>query len=292
MKKSQPKRLEFSKALKSFLGYLEGTQKAAHTIKNYKLDLQALAKFLESRYNGAQIACETLTETDLAAYGDFLSGLGQRTNTRRRKLLTAHRFVRYLSQRKLLYQTLPTKLPAPHKIERVPYVVAQEELIHAILEIPLEQPLERRNRALLWVLAETGCQVSEVVQLKFEHFSLKENRAFLEIPGKAPRTLEISRKLFDEIMELNTGLKWIFLGFNKHGSLGSPISPRGVELLVRFYSSRLNLPKLTPRTFRHSAVLGWFKKGASQGEIQKRLGLKTSYAFRSYAPLLTQALNP
>src|SRR5438309_80968 len=37
VKKSQLKRspLDFSKALKSFMGYLEGTQKAAHTIKNY-----------------------------------------------------------------------------------------------------------------------------------------------------------------------------------------------------------------------------------------------------------------
>lgn len=293
MKKSQPKRLEFSKALKSFMGYLEGTQKATHTIKNYRLDLQAFFHYLDRRYDKAPIACENLGETDLNAYGEHLSAQGQKTNTRRRKLLTAHRFVRYLSQRKLLLQPLPSKLPAPHKMERVPYVVPQDELIRAIRALPLEQPLDRRNRALLWVLAESACQVSEITQLKFEAFVQREGqKAELHVPGKSPRTLSISGDLFAEIqiLERESGptQKWLFLGFNKHGSLGGPISARGVELLVKTYSARLGLPKMTPRTFRHSAVLGWFQKGATQGEIQKWLGLKTSYAFRTYAPLLTQ----
>jgi integrase len=102
--------------------------------------------------------------------------------------------------------------------------------------------------------------------------------------------LAVSNELLSEIEELkqlsNGRSPAVFLGYNKHGPLGAPISARGVELLVRFYSSRLNIPELTPRTFRHSAVVGWFKQGVTQDEIQKRLGLRTAYAFRAYAPLL------
>src|SRR5271155_836632 len=103
VKKSQskhlvfPKALEFPKAMKSFMGYLEGTQKAAHTIKNYRLDLLAFQAFLEGATGSAR--CESLGEKELNLFHEHLQSQGLKTNTRRRKLLTAHRFVRYLSQR-------------------------------------------------------------------------------------------------------------------------------------------------------------------------------------------------
>jgi site-specific recombinase XerD len=294
VKKSQPKHasqqgLQFPKALKSFMGYLEGTQKAAHTIKNYRLDLLAFYAFLENRSPKKPVRCETLGEKELNEYHEFLQSQGFKTNTRRRKLLTAHRFVRYLSQRNQLLVEAPTKLPAPHKIERVPFTVSQKLLIETIKTLPAASVLERRNRTLLWVLAETGCQVSEITLLRFEHWSEHGGKAQVMIPGKATRTLSVSSELLAEIEELqavSNGKSPVFLGFNKHGPLGAPISSRGVELLVRFYSSRLNIPELTPRTFRHSAVVGWFQQGIPQDEIQKRLGLRTAYAFRAYAPLL------
>jgi site-specific recombinase XerD len=303
VKKSQPKHpksalksLDFSRALKSFMGYLEGTQKAAHTIKNYRLDLLAFHSFLENQASqSAQstkkpIRCETLGEKELNAYHEFLQAQGFKTNTRRRKLLTAHRFVRYLSQRNQLLIEAPNKLPAPHKVERVPFTVSQKALIDAVRALPVTSVLERRNRALLWVLAETGCQVSEIIQLRFEHWIRSGSHSQVTIPGKASRTLPVSTDLLSEIEELKASSHGrtaaVFLGFNKHGPLGAPISARGVELLVRFYSSRLNIPELTPRTFRHSAVIGWFEQGITQDEIQKRLGLRTAYAFRAYAPLL------
>jgi site-specific recombinase XerD len=229
-----------------------------------------------------------LGEKELNSYHEFLQAQGFKTNTRRRKLLTAHRFVRYLSQRNQLIIEAPNKLPAPHKVERVPFTVPQKSLIDSIRALPTESVLERRNRALLWVLAETGCQVSEVIQLRYDHWTHGSGHAQVAIPGKAARTLDVSLDLFSEIQnlrELSRGTSAIFLGYNKHGPLGAPISARGVELLVRYYSARLNIPQLTPRTFRHSAVLGWHQQGIPQAEIQKRLGLRTAYAFRTYAPL-------
>ncbi len=86
----------------------------------------------------------------------------------------------------------------------------------------------------------------------------------------------------------------MFLGFNRFGSLGMPMSPRGVEMLVRLYGSKLGFPELTPRVFRHSIILNWFSLGISQTEIQAWLGLKTTYAFRSYIPLIeeSKSLDP
>jgi integrase len=71
----------------------------------------------------------------------------------------------------------------------------------------------------------------------------------------------------------------------KNGMLPTPMSDRAVELLTQNYAEELGVKELTPRLFRHSAVLKWHQEGLSRVEIQDRLGLKTDYAFRVYHSL-------
>jgi site-specific recombinase XerD len=290
------------KALKSFIGYLEGTGKAAQTIKNYRLDILSFYGFLtraekitKASRAGKGIDIAALGAPDLERYHEHLKGLGHKTNTRRRKLLTAHRFLRYLSKRNQLDADIPTLMPTPHKIERIPFTVSQNELLQGIDSLPGETRLEQRNRTLLRLLAETGCLVSEVGRLRLSDIQGLE----LEISGKeqAQRKIPITPKLKQELEDLgqrsagNSG--FLFSGYNRHGPLSDSMSPRGVELLVKFYSPKIapspagqSPPRLTPRTIRHSVVLAWFQAGLPQSEIQRRLGLKTAYAFRTFAPLL------
>jgi hypothetical protein len=55
--------------------------------------------------------------------------------------------------------------------------------------------------------------------------------------------------------------------------------------LVKAYAAKLGFPEIVPRTIRHSAVMGWFQQGMTEEEIQRRLGLKSAYAFRAYEAL-------
>jgi site-specific recombinase XerD len=277
---------QYSKALKSFLGYLEGTQKSAHTIKNYRLDLLAFQKFLAAQAGNRPIECENLSSADLDRYHTHLKTADLKTNTRRRKLLTAQHFLRYLSKRKQLVMPIPNKLPAPHKVERIPFTVPRRELIAAIRALPAETPLALRDRAMLWVLAETGCLVSEVSTLQAQDWVEEDSKRVVRFSGKAERSIEVSSELFEEIQSLANSQKWLFAGHNKHGSLGTPMTPRGIELLVRHYAGRIGFDQLTPRTFRHSVAIAWFREGMTQDEVQRRLGLKSKYAFRAYLPIL------
>jgi site-specific recombinase XerD len=282
MKKDEP--YTFARSLKSFVGYLEGTEKSAHTIKNYRLDIEAFQTFLRHGLSDKPVKLEKVTPGDLDRFHDHMKSLGLKNNTRRRKLLTVRRFLSYLVNRNKLPMELGKKIPTPHKIERIPLTVPSEALIVAIRALPSEAVIDERNRVLLWTLAETGCQVSEVSQLKFENWQGVD----LQIGGKSPRALPVSKDLAEAVQKLRKRAgdsPWLFLGFNKFGSLGSAISPRGVEMLVKFHAAKLGQPVLTPRTFRHSAVLKWFGEGVSREEIQKRLGLRTPYAFRTYEPL-------
>ncbi len=289
--KRQNKKLTFPQAIRSFVGYLEGSQKSSHTIKNYSLDLMAFQDFINQEYLGKLVQPFDITPDDLTRYRQYLQKKGFKTNTRRRKILTVSQFLGFLAKRKKLPELLAKKLPAPHKIERIPYTVSSSELLMVIQRLPSITPMEARNRVLLWALAETGCLVSEVVDLRFEQWTLGPNgsEGYLEVLGKCPRRIPVSVELVAAVkllQEAQMQSPWVFLGFNKFGSLGGPISARGVELLVKAYGKKLGHPALTPRTFRHSVIIQWFSEGLPQSEVQNRLGLRTTYAFRSYETLL------
>lgn len=287
--------IDFPYAIRSFLGFLEGTQKSEHTIESYRLDLMAFRDFIFKAYGEVPTQLSQVSRADLERYRDHLKEQGLKTNTRRRKILTVTQFLNYLAKRKKLAPEMAQKLPAPHKIERVPFTVSSQQLIAAIQKLEASTLLENRNRVLLWALAEIGCLVSEVTQLRFEDWhSVAPQKAFVQV-GKTKRSVPVSWELWCAVQLLKESIQdssWIFQGFNKFGSLGAPMTPRGVELLVKHYGPKLGFPDLTPRTFRHSVILSWFEQGMSQHEIQARLGLKTTYAFRSYEPLLNPARKP
>jgi site-specific recombinase XerD len=285
-RKRTAKPLEFSYALRSFLGYLEGTEKALHTVRNYRSDLMSFEEFLEQGLGSRRVSLSRLSRADLERYHSYLKAKGFRTNTRRRKLLTLRRLLRYLSRRGKLNLDIADQLPAPAKLERVPRTLQTGSLLQAIQGLPTSSELEARNRALLWALAETGCRVSEVGLLRRDSLSETGGRPQLQFEGKFARSVPISGALFEALRALSDASTSLFTGHNRYGSLGAPISSRGVELLVKTYAARLEIEDPTPRLFRHSAVLAWHKAGETQEEIQRRLGLRTAYSFRIYAPLL------
>jgi site-specific recombinase XerD len=283
--------LTFAYASRSFVGFLEGTGKSAHTIANYRQDLGLFERFLNQKVSrklpGAKsLLVDQLTLRDLRAYADYLKTQGFHDNTRRRRILTVRRFFEYLTRRGKLSVDLGKRVPAPHKIEKVPQIRDAEELLRQVRGFEGDALLQLRNRVLLSTLLETGCLVSEAAKLQFDQWDFE--KSMLSVSGKSARQIPVSAQLLAEVASLRERVsgKYLFLGFNRFGPLtATPMTPRGVELLVRAHSERLGAPELTPRMIRHSVVVAWARQGVEQKQIREWLGLKTDYAFRAYAPL-------
>ncbi len=297
---------EFTSALKLFLGYLEGTGKSEHTIRNYQTDLMTFDRFLSEGLGSRKVSLSQVNRADLLKFHEFLKLQGFRNNTRRRKLLTLRKLLRFLVRRGKLKLDIGDQLPAPAKVERVPKTFITQDLLGKIQALPGESELAQRNRILLWTLAETGCRVSELGGL--HRGSLRKEgpggKLGLQFDGKFERWVPISSELAKALGELpdakrvtpapargsSEQLQLLFCGHNRHGSLGGAITSRGVELLVKSAAPALGLKNdATPRIFRHSAVIAWHRNGVERAEIQRRLGLRTDYSFRIYDPLLKDA---
>jgi site-specific recombinase XerC len=286
--------LKFPTAVRSYLGHLVGTQKALLTVQNYRTDLNTFEEFLKSGLGSKPVELGQLRLKDLEAYPQWLKAKGYRTNTRRRKLLTVRRFLGYLKKRKKIALDASQKIPTPHKIERIPKVIDSVQLREKIRKLPVTTPLDLRNQALLWTLLESGCLVSEIATLRFDEVRTAAGgeTAFFDISGKNPRSVPISLDLAALLLSLrktDSKSPWIFHGFNRFGPLRSPMTSRGVELVLRTLGPRLGEEGLLAKQLRASAVLFWSRQGTSREEIRKRLGLRTDYAFRAFDPLIRKA---
>jgi integrase/recombinase XerD len=150
-----------------------------------------------------------------------------------------------------------------------------------------ETPEGIRDRALLAVLAFTGCRVGEICRLRIEDYKTSSGHRLLEVRGKGGRERRVP--LHPEAAERieswldASGLrnaKGAMFRPNRaargRGALGfreAPLTRRAVQLLVERWVSRLKLdPNVTVHSFRVTALTTARERGADIVDLQDFAG--------------------
>lgn len=278
--------IAFERAKKTFLGFLQARGKAINTIKNYACDLTELENFCAEK----SLDFQKLGLSELEAYHQELKAKGLRPNSRRRKLMTAKTFLRYLSGRMDVSTVGSEKIIPPEKVEKPPRLVDRRLVLKIIEDQPLSD-IGFRNRALISVLLDSGMLVTEALALRQTDCSFDKLGASLNITGKRARTARVSLTTAEALRELSKRLdsqKHFFYGYSKAGPNAEKLTPRGVEVLFKAWAKAYGLKHLHPRTMRHLFVVDALLAGKSENEIMQALALKTPYAFRVYRLLMDE----
>lgn len=278
--------IAFERAKKTFLGFLQARGKAVNTVKNYACDLSELGAFCEDQ----KLDFQKLGLGDLENYHQALKSKGLRPNSRRRKLMTAKTFLRYLSGRMDVSTVGSEKIVPPEKVEKPPKLVAREQLMQ-IIEHQLDTDMGWRNRALIGVLLDSGMLVSEALALRQQDCTFDRESASLSISGRRSRSARVSAKTAQALRELSQrlrGSKYFFYGYSRSGPNADRMTARGVEVLFKGWAKNFNLKHLHPRTLRHLFVIDEMLKGRSESDVMRALALRTPYAFRVYRPLVAE----
>jgi integrase/recombinase XerD len=154
------------------------------------------------------------------------------------------------------------------------------------MDIPL--PAGLRNRALLSVLAYTGCRVGELTRLKVGSYKQNGVHRVLEIMGKGgkerlvPVHLEAAERLeaWMDIAGIRSELgqpmfrpsiaAW---GHDRHGFAPRPMTTRAVQKLVEGYVRRLGLdPNVTVHSLRVTALTTAREQGSDIIDLQDFAG--------------------
>ena len=172
-----------------------------------------------------------------------------------------------------------------------------EEVDRMINSIPLDSPLNLRNRALIEVMYGCGLRVSEAVELKVGDLHL--NSKYIEIIGKGNKqrvipigdlAIEALKKyIFDGRNELTKQQfsDYVFISYQ-----GKPMSRQAIFKFIKKLALDNGIEKeISPHTLRHSFATHLLENGVDLRYVQEMLGHEDISTTQIYTHMDTTRLK-
>ncbi len=223
-------------------------------------------------------------------------------------------FYRFLVRRGVVTSTPIRNLALPKLPRRLPQFLTPDQTV-ALLRAPLDELdrerqartaepgraeapawLFRRDAAMLETIYSCGLRVSEVCGMRVEDVNWAEQvvrvrgkgRKEREAPIGAP-ALEAIRAYWGTLATPPATGEPVFLA---RATGAEPVSPRVVQLRLKFYLERAGLdPGLTPHKLRHSFATHLLDGGADLRSVQELLGHAHLATTQVYTHLTTERLK-
>ena len=276
--------------LSEFLRFIRLNRSAsAHTARAYGSDI---SQFLDHIAQMTGIPREKLqaSHLDRLALRSFLADLHKRGLSRAsaaRKLAAARTFLRYLRREGLVDDDPGGLVPTPKRDIRIPVHLSEGEMDRLVGAPSHDDPLGRRDRAILELFYASGLRLSELVGLGVDDVNLsaqmvralgKGNKQRL-VPFNTSTAKAIREYLKDRDELMRAGVEArrgrprdrsepLFVNYK-----GSRLTVRSVDRLVRRYAMASCVrPGVSPHALRHSFATHLLQRGADLRAIQELLG--------------------
>jgi len=288
--------------LKAFLEFLFLNRNAsAHTVRAYESDL---AQFLDYSARQAGVPIEQLTAAQLnrSAMRAFLADLyrrGQSRSTAARKLAAARTFLRYLRREGVIEGDPGALVATPKRDVRMPAHLSEAEMTALVTAPAGDDPLGRRDRAILELFYASGVRLSELVGLDVADVNLsarmvrvlgKGSKQRL-VPFNASTAAAIRAYLKDRDVLMRGELAPVRVDRQSYRRSGTKLREKRVEdpLFVNYRGTRLTVRSvdrlvrryvaatstrmgISPHALRHSFATHLLQRGADLRAIQELLG--------------------
>jgi integrase/recombinase XerC len=257
-------------------GYLTHLAKerrlSPHTSTNYRRDLLALADFLD---RGAVRDWKTVDSQHVRMFAarSHAGGLGPRSVQRR--LSSSRGFFKYLQREGVVAANPVVDVRAPKAAKRLPGTLDVDTLNH-LLDIPPDDALAVRDKALMELFYSSGLRLAELVGLDLIHIDLADRTVRVLGKGSKTRIVPVGRKAVDAIrvwLKERGGVAApdetaLFVGRN-----GTRLKERAIQLRIAGWARRKGLPaRVYPHLFRHSFATHLLESSKDLRGVQELLG--------------------
>lgn len=277
------------KYIEKFIRYLEIEKNySAHTVLNYRLDLEDFYKFLSDT---------GIEKVEYLLLRKYLAQLKEKKLSNRsigRRLSSLRTFFKFLTREGYLKLNPILSLSSPKLEKHLPLFMTEEEVARLIeTAIPKDDADEMglRDRAILETFYSTGIRISELVGLSVSDVDFISGVLKAMGKGKKERIVPIGDaaivciRRYLEKRKKQTDV--LFLNKN-----GRRITTRGVRGIVGKYIRLLGLRHgVSPHTFRHSFATHLLNHGADLRSVQELLGHANLSTTQIYTHLTTEKLK-
>ena len=275
--------------LKAFLQFLRLNRNAsAHTVRAYESDV---TQFLDHAavLTGIKRAALKPSHLDRTAIRGFLAELHKRGLSRAsaaRKLAAARTFLRYLRREGLVDDDAGAMVPTPKREVRTPVHLSEQEMARLVTAPASDQPLARRDRAILELFYAAGLRLSELAGLDADDVNLSAQMVRTLGKGGKQRLVPFNTSTVTAIRaymgdrerlmserpaqagRYERRADPLFVNYR-----GTRLTVRSIDRLVRRYAAASGVrPGVSPHALRHSFATHLLQRGADLRTIQELLG--------------------
>ena len=288
--------LNWDTQIRAFEIYLQLEKSlSVNTVEAYLRDINGLKVFSNELTNATP---DNLVLNDLLKYIEEINNLGIGARSQARIISGIKAFYKYLILEDLLIEDPTDLLETPRIPEKLPVVLAIEEIDELILAIDLSTNEGHRNKAIIETLYSCGLRVSELVGLKLSDCHFKNNYIIVTGKGDKQRIVPIGEKAINDI-------NYYIDGYRNHMKIDANfgnvlfLNRRGKQLtrvmiftIIKRLADKIDLKKnISPHTFRHSFATHLLDGGADLRAIQEMLGHESIVTTEIYTHLNKEYLR-
>jgi len=168
-----------------------------------------------------------------------------------------------------------------------------EQQIRLLVAWKPKGPYQRRLHLLIMFLLDTGCRISEALDLNVSDIDFENMLTTLDGKGRkqrvVPFSFELRKTLFRYCKESSRTPELLLFSNRTQTKLGRRNVLRDVKLLCRKLG--FTPPSRTLHAFRHTFAVFYLRRGGSVFHLQKVLGHSTLEMTRRYLNLVTSDLQ-
>lgn len=255
-----------------YLDYIKFERKLSdETVKNYEYDLNKFCGFLKS--NGIN-DFKDVSQDVIEDYLRYIGNLSSRTISR--NVTSINNLFIFLLKEKRVFKNPCEFIDRPKLKKSLPDTLSVDE-VSSLLDIPLNNKFDYRNKAMLELMYGSGLRVSEVVSLTMRDIDIENDVVRCIGKGSKERIVPINdysmyylRLYMDKrsLFLINGVNDYLFL--NNHGK---QMTRQGFFKNLKKILVEKNINKnVTPHTLRHSFATHMLSGGADLRSIQMLLG--------------------
>lgn len=241
-----------------------------NTVNSYHYDLEAFEDFLQNK-NPTKVKREDIVEFIELRKKEDISD-----KSIAHSITVLRTFYKFLLIEKLIDSNPMETIEIPKVSKTLPKVLSFDE-VERLLDFPLRNKYDFRNKAMLEVMYATGMRISELISLKFTQVDLNLNIITVLGKGNKERMIPLGDYATEALRIymnsyrpklLKRTCDYIFLSVR-----GDKMSRQAFFKIVKELAKKQGIKTdFSPHTLRHSFASHLLQNGADLRSIQELLG--------------------
>ena len=276
--------------------------RSPNTITSYRRDLRAYVAWLADRGTSLVDAAPE----DAAAYVAALRSMGKAPASVARAVVAVRSVHAFMADEGSAEQDSAAELAGPRVPAGLPKALSEDEVARLLGIVAGDEPLDRRDRAVLEVLYGTGMRISELVGLDLADVSLDETLARVVGKGDKERVVPLGRYAISALQSwLAPGGRGAVIAARAKSrgasrdpgavflnARGGRLTRQGAWLILEGHATRAGLAdRFSPHVLRHSCATHMLDHGADIRVVQELLGHASITTTQVYTKVSTERLR-